>query len=381
MNQNAFSNENPDHSYAQQKNVAKQSRRRAPLGDISNQAQIVTKNDKNVITKPTAHTTASTYCDGEPEPVDMQIDDDDINELLADEELPVTNAADDVNVTNLISLIDMDDLNDPQLVVEYLDDIFRHYFEVESRHLPPPTYMDMQTDIRPDMRRVLIDWLVEVHTMFNLKPETLFLGINILDRFLSVKVVQRSRLQLVGSAAMFVASKYEEMYAPEVEDFVYVSDKAFNREDVLHCESVVCNRLGFVFSVPTPFHFAQRFAKVAALNERNEHFMYYLMELALLEYSFLKYTPSMIAASAVYLTTYFDATPWNDDLIEHTRYTYATIRPCVKEMYAVLAAGKTSSVRKKYSSKARMRVAQIGQEVVDSQIRQHEQQQQQNAQQ
>lgn len=134
--------------------------------------------------------------------------------------------------------------------------------------------MDWQTDIRPDMRRVLIDWLVEVHSMFNLKPETLFLAINILDRYCSVKQVPRAHLQLLGSTALLVASKYEEMYAPEVEDFVYVADKAFTRKDVLYSEGVLCMDLDFVFSCPTPFHFAQRFAKVAGLNERNSHFMY-----------------------------------------------------------------------------------------------------------
>jgi hypothetical protein len=87
------------------------------------------------------------------------------------------------------------------------------------------------------------------------------------------------------------------------------------------------------------------------------------------------YPPSVIAASAVYLTTYFDGQPWADVLIQHTRYMYSDIRPCVKEMYTLLASEKNvNSVSKKYSSKSRKRVTQIGKDVVEAQIRQHQEQ-------
>ena len=79
-----------------------------------------------------------------------------------------------------------------------------------------PTYMTQQTDINQKMRAILIDWLVEVHLKFKLYPETLYLTINLIDRFLEKKLVLRSKLQLVGVTAMLLASKYEEIYAPEV---------------------------------------------------------------------------------------------------------------------------------------------------------------------
>ena len=109
---------------------------------------------------------------------------------------------------------------------------------------------------------------------------------------------------------MLLACKYEETYAPEIEDFVYVSDKAFVADDVIAFEGHMCNALGFFFSAPTPYHFAERFILSAELDERMTHFAFYLMELAMLEYSFVSYPPSVIAASAVYLTTYFDGAPW-----------------------------------------------------------------------
>lgn len=86
------------------------------------------------------------------------------------------------------------------------------------------------------MRSILIDWLVEVHLKFKLVPETLYLTVNLIDWYLSQVSVNREKLQLVGVTAMLIASKYEEIYAPEVQDFVYITDKAYTKEEILDCE-------------------------------------------------------------------------------------------------------------------------------------------------
>lgn len=76
--------------------------------------------------------------------------------------------------------------------------------------------MNSQPDINSKMRAILIDWLVEVHRKFELMPESLYLTINIVDCYLSMKVVSRRELQLVGIGSMLIACKYEEIWAPEV---------------------------------------------------------------------------------------------------------------------------------------------------------------------
>lgn len=83
--------------------------------------------------------------------------------------------------------------------------------------------MHLQPDINARMRSILVDWLVEVHRKFELMPETLYLTINIVDRFLAVKVVPRRELQLVGISSMLIACKYEEIWAPEVIFFTFTS--------------------------------------------------------------------------------------------------------------------------------------------------------------
>lgn len=80
------------------------------------------------------------------------------------------------------------------------------------------------------MRVILVGWLNEVHLKFKLLPETLFLTINLIDRYCEKKQIMRTNYQLLGVTAMLIASKYEEIYAPEIRDFVYITDKAYTKE-------------------------------------------------------------------------------------------------------------------------------------------------------
>ena len=95
------------------------------------------------------------------------------------------------------------------------------------------------------MRAILVDWLVDVHLKFKLLSETLFLTVNIIDRYLTLKQVQRSKLQLIGVSAMLISTKYEEIYPPTVKDFVYITDNAYSKEEVLTMESEVLVTLDF----------------------------------------------------------------------------------------------------------------------------------------
>lgn len=106
---------------------------------------------------------------------------------------------------------------------------------LQSEQLFSPAfgYMEKQNEISERMRAILVDWLIEVHYKFKLIPETLFLTINLVDRFLGKVQVPRCQLQLVGVTAMMVASKYEEIYPPEINDFAFITDKAVTRKEIL----------------------------------------------------------------------------------------------------------------------------------------------------
>lgn len=120
-------------------------------------------------------------------------------------------------ITNKPKILDIDesDKDNHLAAVEYVDDMYSFYKEVEKES-QPQMYMHIQTDMNEKMRAILIDWLLEVHIKFELNPETLYLTVNIIDRFLSVKAVPKRELQLLGISALLIASKYEEIWPPQV---------------------------------------------------------------------------------------------------------------------------------------------------------------------
>jgi G2/mitotic-specific cyclin-B, other len=110
---------------------------------------------------------------------------------------------------------------------------------------------------------ILVAWLIEVHLKFKLLPETLFLTINIIDRFTQLRPnIKRTDYQLVGVSAMLIASKYEEIYAPEIRDFIFMTDKAYNKEQMLSMEREIIRTLNFNFTTPSSYRFLERYAKL-----------------------------------------------------------------------------------------------------------------------
>ncbi|RLN12908.1 cyclin-B2-2-like [Panicum miliaceum] len=196
--------------------------------------------------------------------------------------------------------IDSCDAGNSLAVVEYVDEIYRFYRRTEGSSCVPTNYMSSQTDINEKMRGILIDWLIEVHYKLELLEETLFLTVNIIDRFLALENVVRKKLQLVGVTAMLLACKYEEVSVPVVEDLILICDRAYTRADILETERRIVNTLKFNMSVPTPYCFMRRFLKAAQAEKKLELLSFFMIELSLVEYEMLEFCPSLLAASAIY---------------------------------------------------------------------------------
>ncbi|KAG6712135.1 hypothetical protein I3843_05G083000 [Carya illinoinensis] len=196
--------------------------------------------------------------------------------------------------------VDSSDLKDPLAVVEYIDDIIAYCRKTEYSSCVSPNYMTHQFDINEKMRAILIDWLIEVHYKFELMDETLFLTVNLIDRFLERQTVIRKKLQLVGLTAILLGCKYEEVSVPLVEDLLLLSDKAYTRKEVIDMERLMVNKLQFNLSVPTPYVFMRRFLKAAQSNQKLELLSFFIIELCLVEYEMLKFPPSLLAAAAIY---------------------------------------------------------------------------------
>jgi cyclin A len=119
----------------------------------------------------------------------------------------------------------------------------------------------VQGDITYAMRAILVDWLVEVGEEYKLQPQTLYLAIHYVDRLLSIVAVNRAKLQLVGITCMLVAAKYEEIYPPTVNDFVYISDGTYKKQEVMKMESVLLTTLGFALTAPTSWEMSKMFIR------------------------------------------------------------------------------------------------------------------------
>ncbi|XP_057973239.1 cyclin-A1-1-like [Malania oleifera] len=250
---------------------------------------------------------------------------------------------------------------DPQLCATIACDIYRHLRASEAKKRPSTNFMErIQKDINASMRAILVDWLVEVAEEYRLVPDTLFLTVNYIDRFLSGNIMDRQRLQLLGVACMMIAAKYEEICAPQVEEFCYITDNTYFKEEVLQMESAVLNYLKFEMTAPTAKCFLRRFVRAAQVIEQApslplECLANYIAELSLLEYSMLCYAPSLISAASIFLAKFIISPtkrPWNSTLQHYTLYQPSDLRNCVEALHQLCLNIDNSTlpaIREKYS--------------------------------
>ncbi|KAJ0243285.1 Cyclin-A2-2 [Hirschfeldia incana] len=269
-------------------------------------------------------------------------------------------------------IVDIDsNYEDPQCCSLYAADIYDNINVAELQPRPLANYMELvQRDIDPAMRRILIDWLIEVSEDFKLVPDTLYLTVNLVDRFLSISCVDRHRLQLLGVTCLLIATKYEELCAPPVEEFCFITANTYTRPEVLSMEMQVLNYVHFKLSVPTTKTFLRRFIRAAQASYKSplvemECLANYLAELTLLEYNFLRFLPSLVAASAVFLARWtLDQTdhPWNPTLQHYTRYEVADLKTAVlamEELQLNTSGCTLTTTREKYKQPKFKSVAKL----------------------
>lgn len=249
--------------------------------------------------------------------------------------------------------IDDEDRDDPLMVAEYATEIFDYLRELERKAIPNPRYMRHQDELEWSTRGILVDWLIEVHTRFHLLPETLFLAVNIVDRFLSKKVIQLDNFQLVGITAMFIASKYEEVLSPYLTNFKRITNDGFTEEEILSAERFVLSTLDYDLSYPNPMNFLRRVSKADNYDIQSRTIGKYLTEISLLDHRFMAYPPSHVAAAAMYLSRLMlDRGVWDETLAHYAGYTEEELEPVVQLMVDYLARPVVhEAFFKKYANK------------------------------
>ncbi|CAN8305089.1 unnamed protein product [Cochlearia groenlandica] len=244
-----------------------------------------------------------------------------------------------VSVPDIPKFIDIDsNYKDPLLCCLYAPEIYYNLRVSELKRRPVPCFIRrVQKDVTESMRGILVDWLVEVSEEYALVPDTLYLTVYLIDYFLHGNYVPRQQLQLLGITCMFIASKYEEICAPRIEELCLITDNTYTRDQVLEMENQVLKHFSFQIYTPTSKTFLRRFLRAAQASYQRpsleiEFLASYLTELTLIDYNFLKFLPSIVAASAVFLAKWtLDQTkhPWNPTLEHYTTYKASELKASV----------------------------------------------------
>lgn len=164
--------------------------------------------------------------------------------------------------------------------------------------------IDIQTEIQWFMRPYLLDFLIEAHTAFGLMPSTLFLAINLLDRYCSKRVVYKRHYQLVGCAALLIAAKYNDKKdrVPTVRELKSMCCSLYDDDMFVQMEWHVLQTLGWTVGHPTVDAFLQIAVLDEAYDPEVEHMALYILEIALFHRDFVSKPSSELSRAALALS-------------------------------------------------------------------------------
>lgn len=247
-----------------------------------------------------------------------------------------------------------EDFLDTSMVAEYHDEIFDYYRELELDMRPDPFYMVRQVELGWSMRAVLIDWIVQVHARFNLLPETLFLTVNYIDRFLTEKVVSIGKLQLVGATAIFLAAKYEEVNCPTLSEIMYMVENGYSGEEILKAERFMLTQLNFRLGWPGPMSFLRRISKADDYDLETRTLAKYFLEVCIMDERFLGLTPSFLAAGSHCMARFMlRKGDWTQAHVYYSNYTFSQLKPLLRGILECLEVPRRhhEAVYVKYSDR------------------------------
>ena len=259
---------------------------------------------------------------------------------------------------------------DPQVNNEYLLEMYQNLIQEEKNIKSLFGYMKNQTDMNEKMRAMLIDWIIDVHFKFKLKADTLFLTVWLIDKYLSLKKIKRNKLQLIGVTCMLIACKYEEIYSPEVFDFVYITENSYEKKDIINLELEILTLLDFNITVPTSNSFYEIISSSLSFSTQEFFLGKYLLEMFLLDYRSLKYKPSEIANTVCFIV--FNHRRNNNDIsylnekANEFIYNYTnnemSYKDCSRDisfLLEYLESTQLLSVKKKYLTPACHKVGRV----------------------
>ncbi|EGA60132.1 Clb2p [Saccharomyces cerevisiae FostersO] len=247
------------------------------------------------------------------------------------------------------------------MVSEYVNDIFEYLHQLEVITLPKKEDLYPHRNIHQN-RDILVNWLVKIHNKFGLLPETLYLAINIMDRFLGKELVQLDKLQLVGTSCLFIASKYEEVYSPSIKHFASETDGACTEDEIKEGEKFILKTLKFNLNYPNPMNFLRRISKADDYDIQSRTLAKFLLEISLVDFRFIGILPSLCAAAAMFMSRkMLGKGKWDGNLIHYSGgYTKEELAPvCHMIMDYLVSPIVHDEFHRKYQSRRFMKASII----------------------
>lgn len=312
--------------------------------------------------KISADNSSSTACSNNDK--ERQIECDDCEEKM--ELKTIFNNLDKFNtkLNNEQNKISVNELNsNVKNVKEYIGDILENLIGEEENSILNinPNYLKLQKEINADMRAILIDWLIEVNKRFNFQEETLYKVVNIIDSYLSKKIIKRKYLQLLGITSLIISAKLNEIYLPKISNYSDITDKTYNQEEIKKMEEEILNTLNFNLLVPTQLSFYEIISQKLGISDDINKYKFgeFLMQSFMLDNNSLYYSNSTIACAACYIVMKFCKMKnykniFDDSFFGHKKSNNETlVKECAKkisETITLVIGSNLKSIINKYSS-------------------------------
>jgi len=271
-----------------------------------------------------------------------------------------------------IKNIDQNGSNCLKMVLTYADDIYINYFLQEKIQTIDDDYLQQHSEVTPELRTVLIDWLVTLHLDANCVAETLHLCVKIVDCYLqNDKNFKKDQLQLLGVTAFLIAAKFEEVAPPKLIELVDYADDDFTKKDVISMEVKVLKKINMNLNKVLSIYFTRWLLKYCSLRKVQYTMAKYFCELALVDYELVSCLPSKLAAAAIFLCLHLnDETAdcpsglknsyWTETLRSYSRYSAEDLRSTTKKLSLIALKAKhqrLKAVYLKYKSSTLLQVA------------------------
>ncbi|KAI6655214.1 G2/mitotic-specific cyclin-B3 isoform X1 [Oopsacas minuta] len=247
---------------------------------------------------------------------------------------------------------------------EYILEVYSNTAKLEHRFIPVDYFSVEQHRVTEKMRTILIEWLVQIQEEFQLCHETLYKAVIIKDLYLSrtTDCIKLEEYQLVGACSLWIASKYEEIYPPNLANFSSLCDNIYSKRRFMQMERDIMRTIDFQLYMPVPYTLTRVLNKIVDGNMALLTLARYICELTLVNFDCCQFASSRVATSCFFIALKMYEHDWSQKIQEFTGYSPFSLKPVIIKLNEILHESfqnkKKTQIRLKYIHPVFFKVAQ-----------------------